>query len=73
MRFAYRELAWNDIVVDDNQPVYPTQSPDPTPQEIADSCARIQAGWTDTERRKRTAVHPRRWELPEVTHHNDPR
>lgn len=30
-----------------------SQTPDPTPEEIAAACEAIRAGWTETQRRQR--------------------
>lgn len=40
---------------------------DPTPAEIAAATARIRAGWSKAELRKRSAwMEPAEWEAPEV-------
>lgn len=40
---------------------------DPTPAEIAAGCARIRAGWSPDETRRRSAwAQPVRWELQSV-------
>ena len=38
----------------------------PTQEEIRAECARIQAGWSDTEREHRKAIKPVPWEFPRV-------
>lgn len=42
--------------------------PDPTPEEIAAACEKIQAAWTKRERRKRAGEQL--WTVPEVREEN---
>ena len=37
---------------------------DPTPREIAERCAEIQAGWSEETRRKRQVTQPDAWSVP---------
>lgn len=42
---------------------------DPTPNEIAEACADIQAGWSNAERERRMGMRKSdgdRWEIPQV-------
>jgi hypothetical protein len=41
--------------------------PPPTEQEIRRACERIQAGWSEQQRRKRAGTPEKRWVVPEVS------
>jgi hypothetical protein len=39
---------------------------EPTPKEIADICRKIQAEWSDRERKRRAGEGPPKWRVPKV-------
>lgn len=41
--------------------------PPPTEQEIRRACERIQAGWSERQRRKRAGMPEQHWLVPEIS------
>lgn len=47
-------------------PNWKPPTPNPTPEQIAEACLRIQAGWSEAERAKRCCVKVERWTAPRI-------